>query len=433
MKSIKKLLFVIVLVALIATAVTYFRDTTAPSATLTPDSGPISPRSELTLALADEGSGVKQLTVTLIQEQSRLPLIQQEFPTGTDNTTIPLNLADLNLREGSLQIEVVAGDHAVYNFGKGNVTEQTFQLTYDSRPPVIGVVSRAHNFTRGGSGLVTFTLDEAVTRVGVGFGERFFPAYEQSSGLYAAAVAFPYNVEPDDFVPRIIAVDAAGNERQAGIYYRANNRSFRQRQINVSDSFLNMTLPEFSHQTPEFDSPLEQYLYINRELRQQNRETVAALATDTAPEPLWDGAFLQLPRSSSHGLFADHRTYLYNGREIDRAVHLGHDLASTAQADIPVANHGRVVFAENLGIYGLCVVVDHGLGIQTLYAHLSHIGVAVGDSVRQGDILGRTGITGLAGGDHLHFEVLVGGLPVHPLEWWDGSWLANNIDSKLKR
>lgn len=432
MKSIKKLLLIIILVALIAIGITYFRDTAAPLVSLTPDSGPISPRSDLTLVLNDKGSGIKQVTVTLVQEESRLSLIQRDFPTGTHETTIPLDLADLRLREGSIQIEVTAGDHSIYQLGKGNVAQQSFQLLYDSRPPVISVVSRAHNFTRGGSGLVTYNLDEPVTKTGVGFGEHFFPAYEQPSGLFVAAVAFPYNVEPDDFVPRITAVDEAGNERRAGIYYRANDRNFRQRQINVTDSFLSMTLPEFVHQTPEFDTPMEQYLYINRQLRKENRETVAALATDTVNEPQWEGAFLQLPRSAIHGQFADHRTYLYNGKEIDRTVHLGHDLASIAQADIPVANHGRVIFADNLGIYGLCVVIDHGLGIQSLYAHMSHIAVDVGDTLSRGDIIGRTGITGLAGGDHLHFEVLVGGLPVHPLEWWDASWLFNNIDSKLQ-
>jgi murein DD-endopeptidase MepM/ murein hydrolase activator NlpD len=159
---------------------------------------------------------------------------------------------------------------------------------------------------------------------------------------------------------------------------------------------------------------------------------VAALATETASEPQWDGVFLRQPRAAPQGLFADHRTYLYQGKEIDRTVHLGYDLASTTQDDIVAANTGKVVFNDFLGIYGLCIVIDHGIGIQTLYAHLSQSQVEVGQQISRGDIIGRSGVTGLAGGDHLHFEVLVNGIPVQPIEWWDANWQHNNIDSKLQ-
>ncbi len=70
-----------------------------------------------------------------------------------------------------------------------------------------------------------------------------------------------------------------------------------------------------------------------------------------------------------------------------------------------------MVLAEFLGIYGNCVIVDHGMGLQSLYAHLSTIDVQVGQTVEQGQTLGRSGATGLAGGDHLHFTMLLGGRP----------------------
>lgn len=432
MKSIKKLLFVVVVVAALVVAVTYFRDTSPPQVGLTPATGPVSPRSELLLTLSDEGTGIRQVTVNLVQGDFRMQLAQREFPAATAETTLPLSLAELKLREGAFTIEVTAGDHSVYRLGKGNVTEQSYPLTYDSRPPVVSVISRAHNFTRGGGGLVTFTVDEPVSHIGVEFKDHFFPAFKQPSGSYASTVAFPYYVEPKDFVPRIVAVDLAGNERQTGIYYRANNRQFRQRQINITDNFLSMTLPEFNHLVPAFDTPIETFLYINRQIRQENRDAVAALSPQTSPQPLWEGVFLQQPRAATQSQFGDHRTYMYNGREINKTVHLGHDLASTAQVEIFSANHGKVIFNDYLGIYGLCIVIDHGVGVQTLYAHLSQSSVAVGQPVQRGEIIGRSGVTGLAGGDHLHFEVLIAGIPVYPLEWWDASWLENNIDSKLR-
>ncbi|MBW6510248.1 MAG: M23 family metallopeptidase [Desulfuromonadales bacterium] len=432
MKSFKKLLLVVVLIALIIAAIAYFRDTAPPQVALTPASGPVSPATPLNLLVRDEGTGLKEVDVYLVQGELRVSLSRQEFPAPREQETIELSLEGLRLREGAFTIEVTATDQAIYRLGKGNTAQEVFELIYDSRPPAISVISRAHNFTRGGAGLVTYSLDEPVKRTGVVFGEHFFPAFQQPSGMYVSAVTFPYHLDPKEFVPRIVAVDLADNERQAGIYYRANNQQFRQRQINISDSFLDMTLPEFTHQVPKFDTPLETFLYINQQIRKENRAAVAALAAETAGEPLWEGVFLRQPRAAPLALFADHRTYLYKGKEIDRTVHLGYDLASIAQDDIVAANTGKVVFSDFLGIYGLCIVIDHGIGIQTLYAHLSQSQVEVGQQVRRGDVIGRSGVTGLAGGDHLHFEVLVNGIPVQPIEWWDANWQHNNIDSKLQ-
>ncbi len=432
MKSLKKLLLVIILIALVIAAIAYFRDTSPPQATLTPANGSVSPATPLTLMVHDDGTGLKEVEVNLVQGDLRLSLNRQEFPTAVKQATIELSLEGLRLREGALTIEVSTTDQAIYRLGKGNVAEESFELIFDSRPPAISVISRAHNFTRGGAGLVTYSLDEPVKRTGIIFGDHFFPAFQQPSGMYVSAVTFPYYLESKEFVPRIIAVDLADNERQAGIYYRANNQQFRQRQINITDNFLDMTLPEFIHQVPSFDTPLETFLYINQEIRQQNRVAVAALAADSVTEPQWEGAFLRQPRAAPQGLFADHRTYFYKGKEIDRTVHLGHDSASTLQAEVIAANTGKVIFSDFLGIYGLCIVIDHGIGIQTLYAHLSQSQVEVGQQLNRGDIIARSGVTGLAGGDHLHFEVLVNGIPVQPIEWWDANWVNNNIDSKLQ-
>ena len=147
---------------------------------------------------------------------------------------------------------------------------------------------------------------------------------------------------------------------------------------------------------------------------------------------LWREAFSQLINTAVESRFADYRTYFYQGKEIDKQVHLGFDLASTANAPITAAQRGVVVHADYLGIYGNCVIVDHGLGVQTLYAHLSSMDVKVGDKVQKGQTLGRSGMTGLAGGDHLHFTVLVNGQAVNPVEWWDPKWIEDNIRPKLE-
>jgi murein DD-endopeptidase MepM/ murein hydrolase activator NlpD len=130
--------------------------------------------------------------------------------------------------------------------------------------------------------------------------------------------------------------------------------------------------------------------------------------------------------------FADYRTYVYRGQEVDRQVHLGFDLASTAASPLVAANSGKVLHAGWLGIYGNCVIIDHGMGVASLYGHLSSIEVKAGDAVKRGQQIGRSGMTGLAGGDHLHFTMLVHGRAVNPVEWWDRHWITDRVDRKLR-
>ena len=431
MKSLKKLFLLLIVVVLVSAGVFYFRDTKAPQLNLIPGNGPISKKSKLLLSLNDEGMGLKNVQVIVTQRNNRLPLLSHDFPPQTGVADLKLDLSTLKLQEGEFQIEVLTTDQSIYHFGKGNTTQQLFTLIYDTRPPIISILSKAHNFTKGGSGLVTFSLNEKVKKTGIQFSEHFFPAFQQESGIYACLFTYPYYAKENEFVPRVIAQDPAGNERQAGIYYRANNKIFRQRKINITKNFLAQKVPEFEALVPNISDPLDVFLYVNQEIRKQNRAKMAELATNTSPTPLWEGRFLRQPKAATQGLFADQRTYYYEGKKIDKTVHLGCDLASVAQAEISAENSGKVIWAEYLGIYGLCVVIDHGLGLQTLYAHMSQVVVQPGDVVTRGQIIGHSGSTGMAGGDHLHLGVFVSGVAVQPLEWWDKNWLYNNIDSKL--
>lgn len=431
MKSIKKLFLLLIVVALISAGVFYFRDTKAPQLSLTPGSGPISKNTKLLLSLNDEGMGIKNVQVFVIQGSNRLPLLKRDFAPQTSVEDLELDLSGLRLQEGGIQIEVSATDQSIYHFGKGNSAQQLFTLSYDTRAPIISILSKAHNFTKGGSGLVVFALNEEVDTTGIKFGNYFFPAYQQESGNYACLFAYPYDVKESDFVPRVMARDLAGNERQMGIYYRANNKKFRHRKINISDSFLAQKTPEFEALAPDADKPIDIFLYVNQVVRQQNREKISEFGAKTSPTPLWNGPFLRQPKAASLAHFADYRTYYYKGKEIDKQVHLGQDLASVAQAEIIAENSGEVVWADHLGIYGLCVIIDHGLGLQSLYAHMSQLDVTPGDILTRGQVIGRSGATGMAGGDHLHLGIFISGVPVQPIEWWDAHWLRDNIDSKL--
>ncbi len=433
MKSLKKLLLLLIIGGLIAAAVTYFRDTAAPIVQLTPGNGSISGKTPLVLNLQDEGAGLKTLLVEIVQGEMRQVLLQQDFPPRTPIAQLTLQLDGKKVKEGDLTIEITSGDQAIYHLGKGNSSTIRFEMTYDSRPPIISVLSRAHNFRHGGAGLVRYRLNEDVEKSGLRIGEHFFPGFKQDSGDYIVLGVWPLEMKAKDFIPRIMARDLAGNERQAGIFYHTIERKFRKRKINLSDSFLQQKAPEFETLAPGLSDPLDIFLKVNGDVRADNRRQIADFALQTSSVPLWQGVFSRQPGASTLANFADQRDYLYKGKKVDHATHLGFDLASVARAKVLAANAGEVVYAGYLGIYGQCVVIDHGLGLQSLYAHMSQLDVAAGDQVSRKQQLGRTGSTGMAGGDHLHFGLFISGVPTQPLEWWDARWIKNNITSKLNQ
>ena len=174
-------------------------------------------------------------------------------------------------------------------------------------------------------------------------------------------------------------------------------------------------------------SSVDTFLKVNRDVRKQNSAEIIRVTGKTENRKLWEGRFLRLPKSAPRAQFAERRTYKYKGRNIDKQVHLGIDLASIKQSPVSAANSGKVAFVGSLGIYGNAVIIDHGLGLFSLYAHLSSISRDEGQEVKRGDIIGRTGSSGLAGGDHLHFSMLVHNTFVNPVEWWDETWIKNNI------
>jgi murein DD-endopeptidase MepM/ murein hydrolase activator NlpD len=431
-RKLKTLLVLVVAAALLAGGFLLLRDLTAPSVTLAPEGGALSSRRPLTVTVADPGVGLRTLQVTAVQGGRSTVLLSRDYPPGSTLVAETLPLSGSGLQEGPVEVQVQAIDHARIRFGRGNAAEQTARFVIDNQPPQITVLSTQHNVNQGGAAVAVYTLSEEPAQTGVKVGERLFPAFRQPSGAYVCFFALPWNMPPTAFAPKVYAVDPAGNERSAGLYYHIKPRSFPTDRINITESFLdNKIVPDFQRFFPEFSDPLELFLKVNRDLRKENIAKVFEVGQQSAPTPLWAGVFLRQPNAAVPGYFAQPRTYLHNGLIIDHQTHLGIDLASTARAPVPAANSGRVVFADDLGIYGYCVIIDHGLGLQTLYGHLSQIDVALGAEVNRGETVGRTGTSGLAGGDHLHFDVLVSGQQVNPIEWWDPNWLRNNVTDKL--
>lgn len=427
-KGIKKFLSLVLLGAIAFGAYMYFHDTRGPELSFSPNEGYINRSTLMHLELQDK-SGLKRASVILTQGENKFTLLDKKYSAGTTSIHEAIEPAP-NLQDGPVEITIDATDHAYYHFGKGNTSKITYALTRDTRAPMLSVTSKAHNLNYGGAGLIVYTSSEPLIESGIRVEERFFPGYEQPDGTYLCLFAFPYDANPDT-IPRLVGTDAAGNSGNGGFYYHLNQRRFVTDTIRITDRFLNSKMPQFEHKFPDAQTPLDIFLKVNRDLRPKNRAWLEEAGSNTVNYPTWEQAFIRQSNTATRATFGDQRKYTYAGKTIGSQTHLGVDLASVAQDQIQAANDGTVVFTGFMGIYGNCIIIDHGLGLQSLYAHLSSIDVSVGQEIDRGDIIGRSGSTGLAGGDHLHFGIIISGTPVNPIEWWDQNWVKNNIKSKL--
>ena len=308
-------------------------------------------------------------------------------------------------------------------------------------PPRIAAVSTHHYINLGGSEMIVYRATPPDVQSGVRVGDIVYPGFAGTGAgladpaLKVAFFALVYDQKPDTPI-ELFARDIAGNESRAQFDHRVFPKAFRKSTIPLDDAFLSRVVPPILQGAPELKAQatdlVPSFLKINSELRKINNDAIASLATKTAPTILWDGAFQPLGGAQVESAFADFRTYLYDRKEIDKQVHLGFDLAKTANAPVLAANHGKVLYAAELGIYGNCVIVDHGMGVQSLYGHLSSFAVREGEEVKKGQTLGASGQTGLAGGDHLHFSMLLNGRFVNATEWWDPHWIEDRVMRKLR-
>ena len=347
-----------------------------------------------------------------------------------------------SLVAGSAEVQVTAVRPVLFGFREATST-LTATVTVRLIPPQVAVLSLHHFINQGGSEVVVYRVTPADSESGVRVGDieyRGFPA--SGAGITSADPAlrvafFALLPNQDTSVPiHVYARDTIGNEGTGTFDFRVFPKQFRNSRIEVDDAFLSRVVPAILQNSPEFvvENPADlvaAYLRINRDMRKLNNEKISSLAESTSPEILWRGPFKQLINTAVEAGFADQRTYVYHGEEIDHQVHLGFDLASTMAAPVKASNRGKVVFAGYLGIYGNCVIVDHGMGLQSLYAHLSSISVQEGQMVDLDAELGRSGSTGLAGGDHLHFTMLLGGNAVTPIDWWSEQWVQDRVIRKF--
>jgi len=391
----------------------------------------------ITVVLDAPAANLAAVEVRVVQQGTARPVLTEDLTAGATRSLrkpVTLDAAALKLQEGPAELEIEARD-TLWRPRPPRGPRLVHRFTVDLTPPKLELKTATGYIKHAGAGIVVYR-PEGAARSGVRIGSEFFPGVSglaQDPAIQVALFVIPYNGPA--VAPSVVAVDEAGNERVIGVPVTFLPVRFPKDVINLTEAFLRRKMPELVPQTPgtaSADALLQAFLRVNGEGRKgfeaKNREIGAG---ETSPKPLWTGAFRQQPNTKVFANFPEERTYQMDGRTVDTQWHLGIDLASNRQSPVEASNAGRVVFTGSNGIYGNMIVVDHGLGLMSLYAHLSDIAVKVGQTVQKGEALGRSGETGFAGGDHLHFALLIHGVYTSPLEWWDDHWLKDRIAKPL--
>jgi murein DD-endopeptidase MepM/ murein hydrolase activator NlpD len=432
----KKVLLFLVLLAVAALGVLVALSHRT-SLTLEPDVKAIGIATPISVKL-DNPSGVKRVAAFLEQNGQRYPVFEEKQaanrflfwrhkqPPSEMKFTAGQKQAPA-VKEGKAKFIVVAESADL----RGASDEVSRDVEVILRPPTVVADGFQHYINQGGCELVRFTVGGYWTESGVRVGKNTFRSFPVPGSQNERFSLFAFSWDtPAGTVPVVYARNPAGTEVTAGFWYKLFPKQFRKRDLDIANSFLQTVVPGIDGQGSEGDL-LPRFLKINGDLRRQNNQTLADLRMKTAEKWLWTEPFQQLGNSKVESQFADTRSYMYQGKKVDEQTHLGFDLSVTQHVPVQASNDGRVVWADRLGIYGNCIVVDHGYGLQSIYGHLSQIDVKPGDMVKKGQVMGKSGATGLAGGDHLHYSMQVDGVQVNPVEWWDGHWIQDRVFSKI--
>ncbi len=365
---------------------------------------------------------VKSIEISIVQGSESIFIVKDNPELSRKKFDLKINPKKLGLKDGEADVHVKAsaGLFSDWNY--------SFKTTIDTIPPTVMVIDSSY-LAHQGSSAAALIRSRGADSVYLKINEEVFPAANTVSGddtLYF--VLFPISFDlPVDSPIHAVAEDSAGNISFSTVSTRLKKKVFKRDTIKISDNFISSKINPLLASVGETLSPVEAFKMINEKWRRDNESKIKEIAEVFTDKILWKGRFIQMKNSKVFSNFADIRDYLYNGEIISNSRHYGYDLASVKNAKIEAANNGNVVFAGDMGIYGNLVMLDHGLGLMTMYAHLASIDVSEGDSVKKGTTIGLSGKSGLAGGDHLHFAVLLHGHYVSPLPWWDGKWIKKRV------
>jgi len=393
-------------------------------------------KNALRVLVIDEESGLKNIKIYLQQGKIKKILLESSFSKETKSKEILLQIipGKIGLKEGEATLAINVKDHSLWHFGRGNANYIEQKVSIDLTSPFIHTLGYTKYVYLDGTGLVIFFVSKDAEIYGVKVGERFFKGYvlkeNEKEKVIVCFFAALQELSPQMGI-FLFCRDKAGNEKLIPLAVQLIKRKRKKDTIYLTDGFILQRVYPLLNENPEDLSYIKAFKMVNETLRKKDEGFISTVAAKSSAQKMWRGSFVRLRNSKVTATFGDMRTYFYKGKKVGSSVHFGYDLASVSHAPVPAANHGKVIFADNVGVFGNVVVIDHGFGLASLYAHLADMKVKKGDYVRKGQVIGHTDTTGFAGGDHLHFAIFIDGIPVNPIEWWDKKWVRSRIETLL--
>lgn len=381
-----------------------------------------------------DDSGIRYYKVTLLAGNKAHILKKEEKAKGNKEISLDLKLPiDFPLDVKEVKVIVEAVDTSKWNFFAGNENKETFSLILDTKMPQVEIINNSYAIKRGGSAVAIVRLsDEHLTDYYVEINKKtrykLTPFFKE--GYFITLLAWP--VEEENFSAYVHAIDKAGNHSRFKIPFYWRKFFSKKETFTITDKFvknksatvlnqMRMTIP---------NDTVSIFKKTNEELRAINEKALYEAANRIDEKSVDDfsvARLLPLKGASKRANFGDFREYLHNDEQIGYAWHKGLDVASFKRAKIYSNNDGKVIYAKYTGIYGNTLLIYHALGFVTGYSHCSMFKVNEGDDVSREQTIALTGNTGAVFGDHLHFSVMIQGIPVNPIEWMDKTWIKTNI------
>ncbi len=388
-----------------------------------------------------DGSGIKFIRAILSDGKNSIILSKKLFEVSKKEHILDIKFPRTGFvsNKKNFELTIEAVDASKWNFLSGNKTIKKSIIHVDTRRPELIVINNSYKIIKGGVATVVFKAKDINLKelyIETNFGKRFYPTPFYKDDHYVSLLAWPSYEK--SFKATIIARDGAGNIAKSRVRFYLKGKKYKVSKINLKDKFLEGKISDLA----EDDNPdsvelskLERFKYVNETMRNNNEKVIKNVTSETQKSRISSfrmKPFYPLKNAAAVASFGDHRYFRYKNNLVSESYHLGLDLASTAGADVVASNAGEVVYTKYNGIYGKNIIISHGLGVYSLYGHNSSFLVDKAEHVKAGDVIAKTGMTGLALGDHLHFGMIVQGVEVRPEEWMDKSWMKDNIFDVIK-
>lgn len=402
---------------------------------------------KLTLTASDSDSGLDEVVVRISQQNQSKELTRKKFSAmGITSDTIEVTVSpkELKFREGNAELQVLAFDKSLWNNGTkiSKIVEVNFMR------PQIEVVTPQQNGVLGGSELVFYRVRGKVPDShGVLSQGTLYPgfsatgwdeSFDERGRLYVAFYPIPSSFKTDSDTMTLIARDNLGNATSSPFNYRVRMRRWSAFRVNLSEEraaqIKESMLAYAQHEkisVRQQGNPAADIRSLIKTISMSDEGFIATALSDPTPRRLWQGPFVPPVPSAPNNSAGDIRTISLLDTDIARGASSGVRFPVSRRTPVVASNNGKVAFIGELGLLGNTVIIDHGMGLSTIYGHLSDVSVQRGTTVQKQQAIGSTGTTGFAQGEEVYYEVRLHGVSVSPNEWWDETWVTDHIENKV--